>query len=295
MAKDIAARIASEAVAAAEGGPSVAVATLIRVPAGGLPLGAKMLVRPDGGRLGDLGGGSLEEAVAADALAALSDRRRSAVQVLHYTIGGERLHRLEGRADAAYQFMLEVVEARPVLIVVGAGHIGRALTQLGEHVGFSVAVLDDRPEFADRERLPEADRVLCGDIVESLRGLSIDSNTYVVLVSRGHRQDEQALREVVTSRAAYVGMIGSRRRVSTVLQHLSDEGFPREALERVRTPIGLDIGAETPEEIAVSIIAEIIQARRGGTGAPMSGKRPESLAGLAPRVPTRASGPRDSE
>ena len=273
MTKDTATRIAAEAVAAAEGGPSVAVATLIRVLAGGLLLGAKMLVRPDGSRLGDLGGGPLEEAVAADALAALSARARPAVQALWYTSDGEPIPQSGAQPDAAYEVMLEVIEARPVLLVVGAGHIGLALTRLGEQVGFSVAVLDDRPEFASRERLPEADRILCGDVVESLREFSIDSNTYVVLVSRGHRQDELALREVVTSGAAYVGMIGSRRRVATVLQHLSDEGFPEEALKRVRTPIGLDIGAETPEEIAVSIIAEIIQARRGGTGRAMSGER----------------------
>ena len=268
----------AEAVAAAAGGSPVAVATLIRAPAGGLPpggrsLGAKMLVRRDGSRLGDLGGGPFEEAVAADARAALSTVPRSAVQAFYYTGGGKRVRRLMAQPDAAYQVILEVVEAKPVLLVVGAGHIGQSLTRLGEYVGFSVVVLDDRPDFANRERLPEADRILCGDLVEGLRQFSIDSNTYVVLVSRGHKQDEAALREVATSDAAYVGMIGSRRRVTAVLQHLAGEGFPQEALERVRTPIGLDIGAETPQEIAVSIIAEIIQTRRGGTGQPMSERR----------------------
>jgi len=268
----------AEAVAAAMGGSPVAVATLIRVPAGGLPpggrsLGAKMLLHRDGSRLGELGGGPLEEAVAADALTAFSAAPRPAVQALYYTSEGERVRRLETQPDAACQVMLEVVEARPVLLVVGAGHIGQSLTRLGGYVGFSVTVLDDRPDFANRERLPEADRILCGDLVESLRGFPIDSNTYVVLVSRGHKEDELALREVVTSSAAYMGMIGSRRRVTAVLQHLAHDGFPQEALERVRTPIGLDIGAETPEEIAVSIIAEVIKARRGGTGQPLGERR----------------------
>lgn len=275
--------IAAEMVAAAEGGPSVVVATLIRVPAGGVDLGAKLLVRADGSRVGGLGGGPLEEAVAADALAALSDRRRSAVQARYYTPAGQRVDGPE--AEAAYQVMLELVEARPVLLVVGAGHIGQAVTRLGEHVGFSVAVVDDRPEFASRDRLPEADRIVCGDPTESLRAFPIDGSTYVVLVSRGHRQDEQALREVATRGAAYVGMIGSRRRVTTVLQHLADEGFPEEALRRVRTPIGLDIGAETPEEIAVSIVAEIIQARRGGTGRPLSARQREKTT--APEAKAR--------
>ena len=270
---DLSGQIAAEAVAAAEGGPPVAVATLIRVPAGGLPLGAKLLVRSDGSRLGDLGRGPFEEAVVADALAALSAVRRRSFQTLDYVASGDRVAgaaRPEAKSAAFYQVMLEVVEARPVLLVVGAGHVGQAVARLGGFAGFSVVVLDDRPEFASRERLPEADRVLCGDIVESLRAFPIDAGTYVVVVSRGHRQDELALREVVTSEAAYVGMIGSRRRAGAVLQHLLDEGFSQEALKRVRTPIGLNIGAETPEEIAVSIIAEIIQARRGGTGRAMA-------------------------
>jgi xanthine dehydrogenase accessory factor len=188
--------------------------------------------------------------------------------------------------------MLEVVEATPVLLVVGAGHVGQALTRIGEYVGFSVAVLDDRPEFASRERLPGADHVLCGDPVENLRGFPIDANTYVVLVSRAHLLDEQALREVVTSNAAYVGMIGSRRRVTAVLRRLADDGFTRETLDRVRTPIGLDIGAETPEEIAVSIVAEIIQTRRGGTGRAMAERAegPVEKAGRPPFDKLRTSG-----
>jgi xanthine dehydrogenase accessory factor len=269
---DVGTQIAAEAVAAAEGGQPVALATLIRVPPGGLPLGAKLLVRADGSRLGDLGGGPFEEAVAAEALSAVSAVPRRSFQTFDYEASGERVAgaaRREPQSVAVYQVMLEVVEARPVLLVVGAGHVGQAVTRLGDYVGFAVAVLDDRPEFASRERLPEADRILCGDLVESLRGFPIDAGTYVVVVSRGHRQDELALREVVASDAAYVGMIGSRRRAGAVLQHLSEEGFSQEALKRVRTPIGLDIGAETPEEIAVSIIAEIIQACRGGTGRAM--------------------------
>jgi len=266
---DLSAQIVEETVAAADGGPPVAVASLIRVPPGGLPLGAKLLVRADGSRLGDLGGGPLEQAVAADAQAALSAAPRRSFQTIDYASSGDRVAgaaRREPQSAAVYQVMLEVVEPRPVLLVVGAGHVGQAVARLGDYVGFSVTVLDDRPEFASRKRLPEADRILCGDIVESLRGFPIDAGTYVVVVSRGHRQDELALREVMRSDAAYVGMIGSRRRAGAVLQHLSEEGFPQEALKRVRTPIGLGIGAETPEEIAVSIMAEIIQARRGGSG-----------------------------
>jgi xanthine dehydrogenase accessory factor len=114
-----------------------------------------------------------------------------------------------------------------------------------------------------------ADRVMCGDFTQLLAEFPITQTTYIVLVSRGHKQDETALRAVVTRDARYVGMIGSRRRVATVLRHLAEEGYPIEALERVYTPIGFDIGAETPEEIAVSIMAELIAVRRGGSGRPM--------------------------
>jgi xanthine dehydrogenase accessory factor len=131
-------------------------------------------------------------------------------------------------------------------------------------------VLDDREAFANAERFPMADRVIRGDFVEELRRFPIDGNTYVICVTRGHKQDELSLREVAASEAAYVGMIGSIRRVSTVLTHLAQEGVSREALERVHTPIGLDIGAETPEEIAVSVVAELVLARRGGTGRKLS-------------------------
>jgi len=169
--------------------------------------------------------------------------------------------------------MVEVFEAKQRLLIVGGGHVGLALARLGADVGFSVAVLDDRQEFANPERFPMAAEVYTGDIAATLDGIDIDGRTYVVLVSRGHQQDETALRHAVARGAAYVGMIGSRRRTGTVLNRLAADGFDGEALNAVHTPIGLDIGAETPEEIAVSILAEIVMERRGGTGRPMRSAR----------------------
>ncbi len=264
------AQIAEAVVRASREGPIVAVATVVRAPDGGAPtIGDKLLVRADGSRLGTLGRGALEEAVAADCQAALTTRPREQVQSLFYSATGERLHRLEAGADEI-EVMIEVTERPATLVIVGAGHVGQSVAAVASQAGFSVTVLDDREAFANRERFPMADEVICGDFIEELRRLRIDDNTYVVLVSRGHKQDELSLREVVSSSAAYVGMIGSLRRVGTVLTHLSREGFPREALECVHTPIGLDIGAETPEEIAVAIVAELIAVRRGGTGAKLS-------------------------
>jgi xanthine dehydrogenase accessory factor len=170
--------------------------------------------------------------------------------------------------------MIEIVEAPVTLLICGGGHIGLSLATIGEHVGFSVAVMDDREMYANRERFPMADRVFNGDFAEMLADFPIGPNTYVVMVSRGHKQDETCLRAVLNRGAAYVGMIGSKRRVSTVLRHLAEEGFDLGELERVYTPIGFDLGAETPEEIAVSIIAELIAVRRGGSGRPMREGRP---------------------
>ena len=268
-----ASQIAEEVVRASREGAPVAVATIVRAPEGAKPsMGEKLLARGDGSRVGSLGGGALEESIAADCHAALTQRPREQVQSLFYAADGMRLHRLEAGADE-FEVMIEVTERPATLLIVGGGHVGQSVAAIAAQAGFSVAVVDDREAFASRERFPMADQVICGDFVEELRRFPIDANTYVVLVSRGHKQDELSLCEVVQSDAAYVGMIGSLRRVGAVLTHLAREGYPHEALERVHTPIGLDIRAETPEEIAVSIVAEIIAVRRGGGGGKLSSLR----------------------
>jgi xanthine dehydrogenase accessory factor len=266
---------------AGRGGVPIAVATVIAAPAGApVALGEKLVVRNDGSRVGNFGGGDFETAVAEDALTQLTTVPRVPLQTFYYQPEGAHIHRLEAKAGAeAYEVMIEVTEAPATLLVIGGGHIGLSLATIGAHVGFSVAVQDDRQAFANPERFPMADRILTGDIAASIEGFPIGGNTYVVLVSRGHKQDEDGLRLVVSRGAAFVGMIGSRRRVSTVLRHLAEEGYPLEDLERVHTPIGLDIGAETPEEIAVSIMAEIIMNRRGGSGRVMQEGRPKIRVG----------------
>ena len=237
-------------------------------------------MRRDGSTLGSYGGAAFEATVIEDALNAITEFPRRPVQALYYRSEGPRIHRLEAKGGAdAYEVMIEIVEAPVTLLICGGGHIGLSLATIGEHVGFSVAVMDDREMYANRERFPMADRVMSGDFTEMLAGFPIGPNTYIVMVSRGHKQDETCLRAVVNRGAAYVGMIGSKRRVSTVLRHLAEEGLDIDALERVYTPIGFDLGAETPEEIAVSIIAELIAVRRGGSGRPMRDGRPPIRVG----------------
>jgi xanthine dehydrogenase accessory factor len=266
-------KITEEITAALEGGPPVLVATVIAVPEGSpTVVGSKMLVRADESFLGTLDGGTLDAAVLREAADAF---RRRSVETLVVGEDGRRLSRGEALAQPPYQVMLEVHSRPATLLIIGGGHIGKALAEIGDLCGFSIEVVDDRPEYANKERFPQAERISQGRFDEVLAEYTVDANTYVVCVTRGHRHDEVSLRAVVDSPAAYVGMIGSRRRVAAVLQHLTDEGLDADAVARVHTPIGLDIGAETPEEIAVSIMAEIIMARRGGTADPMkeAGKR----------------------
>jgi xanthine dehydrogenase accessory factor len=276
--------MAAEVLAAAKGGSPIAIATVIGAPSGVLPSpGTKLLVCADGTRVGALGG-SLEDAVAEDCLTALTRIPRESIQALYYRSEGEHILRLEAKEDAlVFEIMVEVIEAPATLLIVGGGHIGLSLATIGAHTGFSVAVLDDREMYANTERFPMADKVMSGDFEGHLGTFPIGGNTYIVMVSRGHKQDETALRLVITRGAAYVGMIGSKRRVSTVLRHLLEEGFPLEALEAVYTPIGFDIAAETPEEIAVSILAEIVAVRRRGSGRPMRESRPSIRVGESVR------------
>ena len=136
-------------------------------------------------------------------------------------------------------------------------------------LNFAVTVIDDRADFASRERFPDENvRVIANDFVQALRSISITPASHIVIVTRGHRHDEICLREVIERPARYIGMIGSRRRTTTIREHMRKEGVGVELLKRVHAPIGLDIGAQTPEEIAVAILSEIVLVRRGGTGAP---------------------------
>ena len=181
--------------------------------------------------------------------------------------------------DDGVRLLFELARPRPEIIVCGGGHVGEAVARLAPMLGFAVTVIDDRAEFASRARFPdERIRLLSGDFVAALRSLAITRASHLVIVTRGHRHDEICLQEVITSPARYIGMIGSRRRTTTIREHLRREGMSPEFLHRVRAPIGLDIGALTPEEIALAILAEIVLVRRGGTGLPKSADGPMARA-----------------
>lgn len=247
-----AADVARAALEALRGGPPVVGVVVIEAAAGPEP-GARMLVWA-GRSAGSLGDPALDAA----AVELAEELLRSGGRDGPRTVGGCTLY-------------LEAHRAPAELVIVGAGHIARPLCRVGAMLGFRVRVLDDRPEFATRERFPEAEEVRRADFSDPFRGVPVGPGTHLVLVTRGHKYDFEALRDVLLrpEQPGYVGMVGSRRRVRAALELLAREGIPLERLRAVHAPIGLDIGAETPEEIALAIAAEIVCVRRGGTGAPL--------------------------
>jgi xanthine dehydrogenase accessory factor len=180
------------------------------------------------------------------------------------------IERIPKSTNAWAEIFIEPFVPNPVLLIAGAGHIAAPLASLAHLMNFSVSVTDDRASFANRERFPTAKQLLLSDIEAALKNYPITPRTHIVLVTRAHAHDVQGLRAIIDSPAAYIGMIGSQRRVWAVFKLLHEEGVPAEKLGRVRAPIGLDLGGSTPEEIALSIMAEIIQLRHGGSGVAMS-------------------------
>jgi len=171
------------------------------------------------------------------------------------------------------EVFFEVIPAVRKAIIVGAGHLAIPLVKFVKILGFHVTVVDDRVFYANRDRFPDADEVLVGNMAEILRGLSVTPHTYIVLITRGHLYDEPCLREVIHRPAKYIGMIGSRRRIKACFLRFKDEdGIPEELLNRVYAPVGLDINAESPEEIALAIASEMIKVRRGGKAQSLSGR-----------------------
>ena len=163
---------------------------------------------------------------------------------------------------AAYRLLLEPPTTVVQLLILGAGHIARPLATMAKIVGYEVTVVDDRPSFANSARFSTADTIICNDFEHAIDAVNINPQTSVVIITRGHRYDKVCLRKVINLPAAYIGMIGSRKRVKALISELEEEGVPSDQLQKMYSPIGLKIGAETPEEIAVSILGELIKVQR---------------------------------
>jgi xanthine dehydrogenase accessory factor len=249
-----------------EEGSTAALATVVEASAG---VGAKLLFEQAGARTGTTGDASLDEALVEYARAFLSSRAETkTVKVEEFAPALE--------AWRGARVMFERVEPEPRVVVCGAGHVGAALARLAASIGYSVTLIDDREDFVTRSRFPSDDIELvsahgwAGPLAEAI---GAGRGVYVAVVTRGHNEDEECMRAVLAARPDYVGMIGSRRRTNIVLARLRESGFDEELLKQVRAPVGLDIGAVSPEEVALSILAEIVAERRGGACAPLSAWR----------------------
>jgi xanthine dehydrogenase accessory factor len=251
-----------------EGAPGV-VATVIAV-GGSTPrgAGAKMVVHPDGRTLGTVGGGSIESTVIerAKTLAASGEP-----VLLSFDLEDDTGMICGGKMD----IFLEPVAGGPPVLVVGGGHVGQAVARAAGHAGFRVTVVDDRPEVVTSERFPFADRRLVGGTELLGSDISVDESTFVVIVTRGHRFDKDWVEAFADNWPMYLGMIGSATKVKRTFEQMSADGVSEETLQKIYAPIGLDIGAETPDEIAVSIVAEMIAVRHGVTDTAMLREKPE--------------------
>lgn len=233
----------------------------------GMPvaLGDKLLMVDGQPRASSLSWGALHARVLADAPGVFAEGR-SQSRVYKFEAGRDPELTVSGQVAVFFDLALP----RPTLVIVGAGHVAVPIAQVGRLLDFEVVVIDDRPSFANPVRFPDADRIIVDDFSSALEALEITPSTFVVLVTRAHTWDVHALRQIIGKPAGYIGMIGSRRRVYAVFKLLREEGVPLDDLLRVHAPIGLDIKTETPGEIAISVGAELLKARRGGGAASMS-------------------------
>ncbi len=247
-------------------GERIVVATVVKT-SGSAPceLGTKMLVRADGTMQESLAGPQTDGKVAQEALRVL---RAGRSQVIHVHIDADQGEAV-GSCGATLEVLLEVIRPEPRLIIVGAGYVAQALARLSLRLDYRIIVVDDRRDLANPQVFDEKVQLTFGDIPQTLRALEPDDASWIVIVTRGHTLDKDALRAALATDALYVGMIGSLSKVRHIFDALRKEGVSSERLARVHAPIGLDIGAETPDEIALSIAAEMLMLRKKGAGIPL--------------------------
>jgi len=241
-------------------GKCAALATVIST-SGSTPrdAGSKMLIRQDGSIVGTVGGSLMEGQVQEEAKNVI---REGKPKILDFDLTGKDTDGMI--CGGVAKVYIEPILALSTLYIFGGGHISFSLARVGKMVGFRVVVIDDRAEYANPERFPEADETIADDYTKTFPQIAVNEFSYIVIVTRGHGYDQTVLEWALTTDAHYIGMIGSRTKNRKIYDNLMAKGIPENALEQVHAPIGLAINAETPEEIAVSIMAEIIKIRRSG-------------------------------
>jgi len=273
--------IYSEIVRLRRAGEKCAVATIVGAR-GSVPSyeSAKMLVRADGSIFGTVGGGCVEAQVLTAAREVIATGRSKS---LSFELTQDAAHESGLICGGEVEIFVEPVLPQPTAFIFGAGHISKGLSKIASLAGFSTVIVDDRESFANRERFPEADAVCAAEYEAVFPSLAINESSYLIIVTRGHKDDLRVLRLAAVAPARYVAMIGSKKKVIELVQELEADGVPRDALDRLHAPMGLDIGAITPEEIAVAVIAEMIAVRRN---APSNWR--DLAKSLFPRKTTKA-------
>jgi len=258
--------IYNEIQAALRRGERIAVATVVKtVGAAPCGVGTKMLVRADGTISGGFGGPQTDGRVAQMGVQALREGRSYATHLHLDADQGEAV----GSCGATLELFIDVLRPEPRLIIAGAGYVAQALARLAAALDFRIVVVDDRRDLADPHVFADKVQLTFGDIPQTIRELEPDEASWIVIVTRGHHLDKDALRAALETNATYIGMIGSPSKVKHIFSDLLKEGISRERLAQVHAPIGLDLGAETPDEIALSIAAEMVMMRKKASGAPL--------------------------
>lgn len=241
-------------------GQKSALATIVQVN-GSIPSyeSAKLLVREDGSMIGTIGGGCVEAEVWNAAREVIASERP---RQMKFSLGQDAAYDNGLICGGQLNVFVEAIIPQPRVLIFGAGHVSKSLSKVATLAGFATTVIDDREQFANRDRFPEAEEVEAGEYEEIFPKLEVNSSSYIIIVTRGHRDDMRVLKWAIQTPARYVSMIGSKRKVLGVMKELEKEGIPRAAFEKLHAPMGLDIGAISPEEIAVSVVAEMIAVRR---------------------------------
>ncbi len=245
-------RHAREIDAAYAGGPAVALATVTSPGEGGAMMGARLFIREDGATEGTLGSAELD--------------REALKKARELMIHGQ--NEFVVTRDGA-EFFVEAYTTPPQMVLCGGGHVSKAIAPMAKKLGFRVFVTDDRKEFANAERFPEADVLVAEKPETAIPQLPVNPNTFIIIATRGHRYDNVALEAAARTPAKYVGLLGSKRKAILIYEDLMRSGLPIERIREIRSPVGLDVRGRTPDEIAVSIMAEALMFRLGGTGQPM--------------------------
>ncbi len=242
-------------------GQQAVVATIVR-RLGSTPRkdNAKMLIYPDGSSFGSVGGGCVEAQVWQEAREIAEGGQ---ARLLKYQLTEKDAEEEGLICGGTVEIFVEPIRPNPKIILMGAGHLGQAIAEAGHRLGAQIAVLDDRETFANRDRFPQTQEIVVDSFDKSLEQTKVTSNSYILIITRGHNHDQVALEKAIQTKARYIGLVGSRRKIHLIVESLLKKGYSPELFRNLYAPIGVEIGSETPEEIAISVLAELIAIQKG--------------------------------